>query len=226
MNLAQIKKQLTANMGGESATDLHGEEDRLRAINQAYADISFDERVGQSSVTLPLIAGASTLSLPGSAVMIAPDGITTAHGKLLQVGYDDILRMQSESSERGETAYWATDPERAGTFIHFYPASIGTLSLRVNFLSIATPMSLDTDQPWGGQYPHFHKLIPMRAAMQMYREKGAGQENMAASRFWLSEYEREKAALVRQIRNESGQTTVLRIASKLPTRKRNSWRDE
>lgn len=226
MNLSDIKKQLSANLGGETATDLHSTEDRLRAINQAYKDITLEQEIGQGTLPVTLPVAQSTLAIPGQSIMIGHDGITTLTGKLIQVGYEELSMMRNTGTPPHTTAYWAIDSARNGTVIEFWPAPRVSTLLRINYLSAATPMTLDTDQPWGGRYEQHHDLIPMLAASRLFREKGSGQEDMQASRFWLSEYEREAEKLTRVRRREHGGRTALVLHSGGKVSKRRGWRDE
>ena len=225
MNYGEIRKQLIANMGGESATDVHSEEDRTRAIHQAYMDITLDEEIGQAQVQVAIAPGANFLALPPS-IMVSPDGIELRSIKLIQINISDMKALQEEAVNPGVPIYFAVDTERPDGLVHLYPASNGIYTLNINILSQPTPMSLDTDQPWGGRYLTFHNLIPMRAAHFLYREKGGSQEAMQASRFWLSEYDRERKRLSRLIDREEGGVTVLHFRTK-PTRgRRRGWMDE
>lgn len=227
MNLGQLQRLLTANLGGEAATDLHTAEDRLAALNQAYADISLDEEIGQSSVPIAFLSGQASVAFPLTGYMISPDGVTLDGHKLLQINIEDLIQMRG-NNESGTPRYYAQDTERALTPIEVYPTPNAGGTLIANVILRPTPLQVDADIPWGGRYETFHGLIAMRAAHILYRQKPANQANMQASRFWLSEYDRERSRLSRMIRREEGGRTTLNIRSPSSTRRRRSggWRDE
>lgn len=228
MDYGEIKAALTANLGGESATDLHPQEARVRAIQQAYRDITLDQEIGQGSMTLSLPALSTAINVPVASIMISPDGITNSRGfKLAEINIEDLTALKGNNLElTGDASYYALDTERGG-FLQFFPRSPYPQTLTVNYLANPSPMTQDSDRPWGGRYETFHNLIPLKAAQFLYREKGLTQEDMQASRFWLSEYEREVARLKRFIRREEGGMTQLRIAtSPRSNRRRKGWWDE
>lgn len=223
MNLTQLKANLSANLGGESATDLHTADDRLRALNQAYQDISLDLEIGEIKVTLPILVGA-TYEIP-SGFTVTDEGVVDAVTglKLARVAKEDIESLRAKNpGVTGQPLYYAINNDNIVHTIEFFPQgsahalTVGTIMQVGNFAS-------ESVEPWAGRHPEFHNLIPLRAAHILYREKGLDEAAMRASRFWLSEYDREKERLARKIRRESDGPTVFGV--RLPSTRRRHRRD-
>jgi len=164
MTLAQLQGQLARLIGLQNVSnDPNVAAWVTDALNQAQLEIAVDLQIPRTRFTLG----------PGVNPFVLPPGIQS-WGVLAvrDITNDNPLAIIDPSRRLAESNPTATGvpifAEYGFNQLNLYPAPTTPVQIEVVAAVIPADMVLATDQPWNGQYPDYHGLIAMKAALLIH----------------------------------------------------------
>lgn len=164
MTLAQLQTQLARLIGLQNiGNDPNVAAWTTDALNQAQLEIATDLQIPRVRFTLG--PGVNPFVLPSgiqSWGVIAVRDITNDNPLAI---VDPARRLaESNPSSTGIPVFAEYDFNQ----LNLYPVPTAPVQIEVVAAVIPADMTLPTDQPWNGQYPDYHGLIAMKAALLIH----------------------------------------------------------
>lgn len=179
MNLQRMLERVTSHLAKEADTTLNTVVDRTEAINESVRAINLKLRLNRKRVTVMIVSGQATLP---SDLLELERVYVDANREISRIGYNDLL-IQTASTLPSDYYYY--DAATRNFITH--PA--GSTSMLAEYLANYAPLVNQSDLAYDGNHLPLHPVTTLLAANMLYRDRGP--EQMATSRFWLAEFERE-----------------------------------
>jgi len=124
-------------------------------------------------------AGTTTVNLPNAPYS---NGVLSVSIDGKRIPVVDNYRLDNEYPDRdptetGRVRFVEFDHTTGPTALRLWPAPDSAISrLRVYYAYRPAAMQSGNDEPWDGQFPDYHEIIALRAALQ-YVEKRLGEDS-------------------------------------------------
>lgn len=132
----------------------------------------------------PITAGTATYTLANTPYA---NGVLSVSIDGQRVPVVDNYRLDNlypdrDATATGDVRFVEFDHTTGPNTIRFWPAPSSAINrLRVYYAFVPQRMEASTDEPWNGQYPEYHEIIALRAALH-YVEKRLGEDSAEKAR--------------------------------------------
>lgn len=165
---AQLKDVMRREVVAEIATDFFNDSTNLYpmlydAAAKIAAELGFPRKTNSALLSAP----AQVISTPSDLLEIV--SLSIGNWNLERTDYQTVLLRRSLA---GVPNSFAHDAARAGVsatvrYIDFAPAISADVLYQLEYVAaLAAPVT--TSDAWGGLYPQFHHLIPLRAGVNAW----------------------------------------------------------
>jgi hypothetical protein len=228
MTYRQIMDKLLGFLEKEKELDRFTEADRENAVQQAYRQITEENRLYTRTLEGDLATFTDTANqyqyipfAPDDYLALHADGVFVNGRRLRPVTLPDALafdpKFRSLTGFRAgysEPLYYLQDSDAASEAaplgITVLPrSSMASLAFTLRYTARPVDLSDATPDPWNGRWDAWTNCIPLLAASMLMPYKGAG--FYQSSRYFLAEYEREVEKLQRAKRRQTRKPTRLKV---------------
>lgn len=157
--------------------------DQLPMLYNASVEIASVLGFPQGIATGTLTAASTSIAPPADMLAAQINQVIVGDYNLRQVGYAGVLSLRSRSGSSTPEVY-NYDPRRGGN-IEVAPAPAADSPYFVEYTQeIDISAYTGGSEPWGGLFPQFHWLVPIRAGINAWRSV----QDFERAQFFLSEY--------------------------------------